>query len=305
MSSLDFGPTLEQFLGTGAGLSAATITRLTAQQDEARLFADRSLADVDYVCLWVDDIRLNVRLEQQKLCLLLMIGVRPDGRKELVALTDGYREPTESWADLQRDCRRRGMRAPVLAMGDGALGFWAALREVFPTTREQRCWFHKMANVRAALPKSAHPAATRHLPGTVPYELIQQRHASPQPPDQLPEHRRTFPTSVGALAFCLRTSNGTIGKVRPSHRCPVCRPTKRSHLPIHRSQALLAVKVLEALGYDVTLHWYRGLITTHLNSRGASNPGGRSRHQPRWSPSSGHLNPRVGCEDQDADYGDG
>jgi putative transposase len=87
------------------------------------------------VCLWVDGIHLSVRLEQEKLCLLVMIGVRADGRKELVALTDGYREATESWADLLRDCKRRGLRAPVLAMGDGALGFWAALREVFPQTR--------------------------------------------------------------------------------------------------------------------------------------------------------------------------
>jgi transposase-like protein len=164
LSSLDFTPALEQFLGTGAGLSAATITRLTTQwQDEARAFGDRSLADVDFVYLWVDGIHLNVRLEQEKLCLLVMIGVRADGRKELVALTDGYRESTESWAGLLRDCKRRGMRAPVLAMGDGALGFWAALREVFPQTREQRCWFHKMANVLAALPKSAHPAATRAM----------------------------------------------------------------------------------------------------------------------------------------------
>jgi hypothetical protein len=85
---------------------------------------------------------LKVRLEQEKLCLLVMIGVRADGRKELVALTDGYRESTESWADLLRGCRRRGMTAPVLAVGDGALGFWKALREVFPATCEQRCWFH-------------------------------------------------------------------------------------------------------------------------------------------------------------------
>jgi hypothetical protein len=132
LSSQDFTPALEQFLGTGAGLSAATITRLTVQwQDEARSFGDRSLADVDFVYLWVDGIHLNVRLEREKLCLLVMIGVRADGRKELVALTDGYRECTESWAGLLRDCKRRGMRAPVLAMGDGALGFWAALREVF------------------------------------------------------------------------------------------------------------------------------------------------------------------------------
>ena len=92
-----------------------------------------------------------------------MIGVRADGRKELVALTDGYRESVESWADLLRDCSRRGMRAPVLAVGDGALGFWGALREVFPDTREQRCWFHKIANVLGALPKSAHPGARKAL----------------------------------------------------------------------------------------------------------------------------------------------
>ena len=142
------------------GLSATTITRLTAQwQDEAKAFGERDLSGTDYVYLWVDGIHLKVRLEQEKLCLLVMIGVRADGRKELVALTDGYRESTESWADLLRDCRRRGMTAPVLAVGDGALGFWKAVREVFPDTREQRCWFHKQANVLAALPKSAHPGA--------------------------------------------------------------------------------------------------------------------------------------------------
>ena len=160
LSTSDFGPALEQFLGSGAGLSAAAITRLAAQwQDEARAFAGRDLSDTDYVYLWVDGIHLKVRLDQEKLCLLVMIGVRADGRKELVAITDGYRESAESWADLLRDCRRRGMTAPVVAVGDGALGFWKALREVFPATREQRCWLHKQANVLAALPKSAHPAA--------------------------------------------------------------------------------------------------------------------------------------------------
>ena len=113
--------------------------------------------------LWVDGIHLKVRLEQEKLCLLVMIGVRADGRKELVALTDGYRESTKSWADLLRGCRRRGMTAPVFAVGDGALGVWKALREVFPDTREQRCWWHKQANVLAALPKSAHPGALAAL----------------------------------------------------------------------------------------------------------------------------------------------
>jgi transposase-like protein len=92
-----------------------------------------------------------------------MIGVRADGRKELIALADGYRESAESWADLLRDCVRRGMRAPVLAVGDGALGFRNALREVFPEAREGRCWFQKTANVLAALPKSAHPGAKKAL----------------------------------------------------------------------------------------------------------------------------------------------
>jgi putative transposase len=160
LSTSDFGPALEQFLGSGAGLSATTITRLTSQwQDEAKTFGARDLSGSDYVYLWVDGIHLKVRLEQEKLCLLVMLGVRADGRKELVALTDGYRESTESWADLLRDCRRRGMTAPVLAVGDGALGFWKAVREVFPATRELRCWFHKQANVLAGLPKSAHPGA--------------------------------------------------------------------------------------------------------------------------------------------------
>ncbi|QIS24739.1 IS256 family transposase [Nocardia terpenica] len=160
LSTGDFAPALEQFLGTGAGLSASAITRLTAQwQDEAKAFAARDLSNVDYVYWWVDGIHLKVRLEQEKLCLLVMIGVRTDGRKELIALTDGFGESHESWADLLRDCRRRGMRAPVLAVGDGALGFWKAVREVFPETREQRCWWHKQANVLAALPKSAHPGA--------------------------------------------------------------------------------------------------------------------------------------------------
>jgi len=113
--------------------------------------------------VWVDGIHLKVRLQQDKVCLLVMIGVRADGRKELIALADGFRESTESWADLLRSARRRGMAAPVLAVGDGALGFWAAVREVFPETKEQRCWFHKTANVLNALPRSAHPGAKAAL----------------------------------------------------------------------------------------------------------------------------------------------
>ena len=164
MSSNDFAPALTQFLGTSHGLSPATITRMTKDwQDEATAFNKRSLAGTDYVYVWVDGIHLKVRLEQDKVCLLVMIGVRADGTKQLIALDDGHRESTQSWADLLRSCKRRGMRAPVLAAGDGALGFWAALREVFPATREQRCWFHKIANVLNALPKSVHGDAKAAL----------------------------------------------------------------------------------------------------------------------------------------------
>ena len=164
LSSKDFGPALGQFLGSAKGLSASTITKLTETwQAEARAFGERDLSGTDYVYVWADGIHVNVRLEEAKLCLLVLIGVRADGRKELVALADGYREASESWADLLRDAKRRGMRAPVLAIGDGALGFWGALREVFPDTKEQRCWFHKIANVLAVLPKSAHPGAKKAL----------------------------------------------------------------------------------------------------------------------------------------------
>jgi len=164
LSSGDFTLALEQFLGSAAGLSAATITRMTTQwQDDATAFNKRSLAETDYVYCWVDGIHLKVRLEQDKVCLLVMIGVRGDGTKELIALADGFRESAESWADLLREAKRRGMAAPVLAIGDGALGFWKAIREVFPDTREQRCWFHAGRNVLAALPKSAHPGAKAAL----------------------------------------------------------------------------------------------------------------------------------------------
>jgi transposase-like protein len=164
LSSGDFVPALGQFLGSSAGLSGPVITKLSeAWQAEQRAFAARDLSGVDYVYLWADGIHVNIRLEEHKLCLLVMIGVRADGRKELIALADGYRESAESWADLLRDCARRGMRAPVLAVGDGALGFWSALREVFPETREARCWFHKIANVLGALPRSAHPGAKKAL----------------------------------------------------------------------------------------------------------------------------------------------
>ncbi|MFG2563756.1 IS256 family transposase [Streptomyces sp. NPDC048496] len=164
LSSGDFMPALEQFLGSSAGLSPATITRLTTQwQADHKAFMDRDLSATDYVYVWADGVHLRIRLEEAKAAVLVMVGVRADGTKELIAMTDGYRESSEAWAALMRDCARRGMRAPVLAVGDGALGFWNALNEVFPETRHQRCWVHKTANVLDALPKSAQPAAKRAI----------------------------------------------------------------------------------------------------------------------------------------------
>ena len=164
LSSGDFVPAMEQFLGSSAGLSPATVTRLTAQwQADHAAFQERDLSATDYVYVWVDGIHLRIRLDEAKAAVLVIIGVRADGTKELVAMADGYRESSESWAALLRDCARRGMRAPVLAVGDGALGFWKALREVFPDTREQRCWVHKTANVLDAMPKSAQPSAKKAI----------------------------------------------------------------------------------------------------------------------------------------------
>ena len=164
LSSLDFVPALEQFFGASAGLSASVVTRLTTQwQAERAAFAQRSLHDRDYVYCWADGIHFNLRLEDGRLCCLVIVGVRADGTKELVAVADGERESTDSWAELLRDLRRRGMRAPVVAVGDGALGLWAALGEVFPATRHQRDWVHKVANVLGCLPTSVQAGARKAL----------------------------------------------------------------------------------------------------------------------------------------------
>jgi putative transposase len=164
MSSGDFAPAMEEFFGSAAGLSPSVITRLTRTwQAEQRAFATRRLDEVDYVYVWADGIHFNVRLEEARLCALVIVGVRADGTKELVSISDGHRESTESWADVLRDLKRRGMSAPVVAVGDGALGFWAAMRKVWPETTEQRCWVHKVANILSALPKSTQPTARRML----------------------------------------------------------------------------------------------------------------------------------------------
>jgi putative transposase len=161
LSSGDFVPALEEFFGTEAGLSASTITRLTQQwQQERESFMSRDLSQRDYVYVWVDGIHTGVRLGgDDRLCSLVMVGARLDGTKELVAIADGYRESEESWASLLRDLKKRGMHPPELAVGDGALGFWSAMRDVFPETRHQRDWVHKTANILDSMPKSVHSRA--------------------------------------------------------------------------------------------------------------------------------------------------
>jgi putative transposase len=165
LSTGDFRPALEGLLGEdAAGLSPANIARLTGcWEKEYTAFRQRDLTGREYVYVWVDGVHFNIRLEDDRLCTLVMIGARPNGEKELLAVEDGYRESGESWKALLRDLKRRGLAAPALAVGDGALGFWAAVREVWPETREQACWVHKLANVLDKLPQRLQPRAKRAL----------------------------------------------------------------------------------------------------------------------------------------------
>ena len=161
LSTGDFTEALGMLLGPeAAGFSASTIVRLLkVWQEDYHAWRERSLKGKEYIYVWADGVYFNVRLEDDRLACLAMVGVLPDGRKEVIALEDGYRESTESWASLLRDLKRRGTPAPMLAVGDGNLGFWAALREVYPETEQQRCWKHKVANVLDKLPKRLQPRA--------------------------------------------------------------------------------------------------------------------------------------------------
>ena len=171
LSTGDFGPALRDLLGEDAsGLSSSSIQRLTVQwQADHDAFKARSLRFHRYCYLFVDGVHVTVRLgEDDRLCLLVVIGVREDGEKELLAVEDGYRESTDSWAAVLRDLRDRGLNCPKLVTGDGALGAWAALRDVFPDAAEQRCWVHKTANTLDALPKRLQPRAK-----TLLHEIIE------------------------------------------------------------------------------------------------------------------------------------
>jgi len=166
VSTGDFEEALAALVGKDApGLSASTIARLKdAWSEEHERWRKRDLSARRYVYVWVDGIYLEARLEDQPQCILVIIGATPEGKKELVGFTDGVRESADSWRELLLDLKRRGLSsAPELAVADGALGFWKALGEVWPKTREQRCWVHKTANVLNKLPKSLHAKANRAL----------------------------------------------------------------------------------------------------------------------------------------------
>jgi transposase-like protein len=156
ISTGDFSEALTALLGPEApGLSASTVVRLKeVWQRDYEAWSKRSLAGKRYVYFWVDGIHFNVRLEEGRQCILIVMGATPEGKKELVAVQDGLRESEQSWRELLLDLKARGLaEPPKLATGDGALGFWAALRKVFGETREQRCWVHKTTNVLNHLPK--------------------------------------------------------------------------------------------------------------------------------------------------------
>jgi putative transposase len=166
VSSGGFSEALQSLVGPDTkGLSANTVTRLKqvweAEQEE---WSNRDLSGREYVYVWADGVHFNIRLEEDRQCILVLLGATADGRKELIAIADGHRESELSWRELLLDCKSRGMTiAPQLAIGDGALGFWKALRQVFPTTREQRCCVHKTANVLDKLPKRVQPKAKQAL----------------------------------------------------------------------------------------------------------------------------------------------
>ena len=169
ISTGDFTEALQALLGPHAkGLSATNIVRLKESwQQEWKAWSQRSLHEKRYVYLWADGIYFNIRLEDpgnNKQCILVLMGATEDGRKELIAVSDGYRESAQSWRELLLEAKQRGLSSdPKLATGDGALGFWAALREIYPATREQRCWVHKTANVLNKLPKSVQAKAKSML----------------------------------------------------------------------------------------------------------------------------------------------
>lgn len=254
ISTGDFAEALQALVGERArGLSANVIVRLKDQwADEYEQWSKRDLSDKHYVYVWADGIYAKVRLEDdanKKQCLLVLMGATADGKKELIAVLDGYRESKQSWRELLLDLKHRGLAAvPKLAVGDGALGFWAALREIFPETQEQRCWVHKTANVLNKMPKSIQPKAkanlheiwqaeTREIAGTAFDAFLEKYQAKyPAACECLSKDRDvllTFYTFPAEHWSHLRTTNpieSTFATIRLRHRKTKGNGTRRASL---------------------------------------------------------------------------
>jgi len=266
ISTGDMSEALKVLVGDDAkGLSANVVSRLKAQwtQEHAR-WNQRDLTEARYVYWWADGIHTQLRAEESSAgqCLLVIIGVTPDGRKERVAIHDGLRESKESWKELLLGLKKSGLQhGPLLAVGDGAMGFWAALEEVFPNTATQRCWFHKMGNVLNALPKSLHArakgglqeiwmAATRQE-ALVAFDLFVATHAAkyPKAAEKLTKDRDAllafydFPAEHWAH---LRTTNpieSTFATVR--HRTTRTRNCVSRATLVNEASFTLAFKLIE------------------------------------------------------------
>lgn len=254
ISASDFGEALQALVGEKAKeLSANIVVRLKEQRaEEYDEWRNRDLSEKQYVYVWADGIYAKGRLEDdahQKQCLLVLMGATADGKKERIAVLDGDRESEPSWSELLLDLKHRGLqRAPKIAVGDGALGFWAALRKVFPETKEQRCWVHKTANVLNKLPKSVQPKAKGDLPelwqaetkadAETAFDYFREKYAAKYQPacDCLRKDRDQlltfyeFPAEHGAH---LRTTNpieSTFATIRLRHRKTKGNGTRRASL---------------------------------------------------------------------------
>ena len=232
ISTGDFAEALAALLGQNAGgLSASTIARLKeVWADEHARWLKRDLSAKRYVYFWIDGIYVQARLEDEAQCLLVIIGATPEGKKELVGLADGLRESAQSWRDVLLDLKRRGLSTgPQLAIGDGALGFWKALDEVWPNTRMQRCWVHKTANVLNKLPNSLHAKAKRALhdiwmaePGTAP--------KPPSMPLSKPTVANTTRRSSASARIATRCSLSTTSPLSTGGTCEL-QTRSRARLP--------------------------------------------------------------------------
>ena len=219
VSTGDFSEALQAILGPDApGLSATTITRLKAAwEDEFAAWNKRSLAGKRYVYVWADGVHFNIRLEGGRQCILVLMGATAEGKKELIAVADGYRESEQSWKELLLDVKARGLEVePSLAIGDGALGFWKAMRQVWDTTREQRCWVHKTANILDKLPKGAQPKAKAALHEIYGAETEGRGREGVRPvredvPGQVPEGDGVPGEGQGGVAGVLRLPGGALG----------------------------------------------------------------------------------------------